>query len=162
MEISKEFKEELLSNVLAHTILILFLTIPFALMGAPMAGIWIYLFFMGVYFTIMIVGALAFSTLVIPALPFLVWREHKKEKKETEQKLEWERLLKKSEEGFVAHPEEPDTYIIKGHTFSKEVIDESPLLRSLFQLQQNGHPVLMRQDFLYGVDYRVSPEIDNA
>ena len=99
MEISKEFKQELLSQVLGHSLFILFLTIPFALMGAPMAGIWLYLFFMGVYFTIMIVGALAFSTLVIPALPVLLWREHKKEKKESEQKLngrDYSRKVKKA------------------------------------------------------------------
>lgn len=159
MEISKEFKQELLSNVLAHAILILFLTIPFALMGAPMAGIWIYLFFMGVYFTIMIVGALAFSTLVIPALPFLIWREHKKEKQE----IMWNALLKKSQEGFVAHPEEPDTYILKGYAYHKDEIDDEPFLKMLFEREQDlGHPVFMRHDFLYGVDYEPAPALDNA
>lgn len=159
MEISKEFKQELLSNVLAHAILILFLTIPFALMGAPMAGIWIYLFFMGVYFTIMIVGALAFSTLVIPALPVLLWREHKKEKQE----IRWDALLKKSQEGFVAHPEEPDTYILKGYAYHKDEIDDEPFLKMLFEREQDlGHPVFMRHDFLYGVDYEPAPALDNA
>lgn len=159
MEISKEFKQELLSNVLAHAILILFLTIPFALMGAPMAGIWIYLFFMGVYFTIMIVGALAFSTLVIPALPFLIWKEHKKEKQE----IMWNALLKKSQEGFVAHPEEPDTYILKGYAYHKDEIDDEPFLKMLFEREQDlGHPVFMRHDFLYGVDYEPAPALDNA
>lgn len=159
MEISKEFKQELLSNVLAHAILILFLTIPFALMGAPMAGIWIYLFFMGVYFTIMIVGALAFSTLVIPALPFLIWKEHKKEKQE----IMWDALLKKSQEGFVAHPEEPDTYILKGYAYHKDEIDDEPFLKMLFEREQDlGHPVFMRHDFLYGVDYEPAPALDNA
>ena len=163
MEISKEFKQELLSHVLGHSLFILFLTIPFALMGAPMAGIWLYLFFMGVYFTIMIVGALAFSTLVIPALPVLLWREHKKEKKESEQKLEWERLLKKSQEGFVAHPEEPDIYIIKGYAYHKDEIDDEPFLKMLFEREQDlGHPVFMRHDFLYGVDYEPAPALDNA
>ena len=159
MEISKEFKQELLSNVLAHAILILFLTIPFALMGAPMAGIWIYLFFMGVYFTIMIVGALAFSTLVIPALPVLLWREHKKEKQE----IMWNDILKKSQEGFVAHPEEPDTYILKGYAYHKDEIDDEPFLKMLFEREQDlGHPVFMRHDFLYGVDYEPAPALDNA
>ena len=159
MEISKEFKQELLSNVLVHAILILFLTIPFALMGAPMAGIWIYLFFMGVYFTIMIVGALAFSTLVIPALPFLIWKEHKKEKQE----IMWNALLKKSQEGFVAHPEEPDTYILKGYAYHKDEIDDEPFLKMLFEREQDlGHPVFMRHDFLYGVDYEPAPALDNA
>ena len=159
MEISKEFKQELLSNVLAHAILILFLTIPFALMGAPMAGIWVYLFFMGVYFTIMIVGALAFSTLVIPALPVLLWREHKKEKQE----IRWDALLKKSQEGFVAHPEEPDTYILKGYAYHKDEIDDEPFLKMLFEREQDlGHPVFMRHDFLYGVDYEPAPALDNA
>ena len=159
MEISKDFKQELLSNVLAHAILILFLTIPFALMGAPMAGIWIYLFFMGVYFTIMIVGALAFSTLVIPALPFLIWKEHKKEKQE----IMWDALLKKSQEGFVAHPEEPDTYILKGYAYHKDEIDDEPFLKMLFEREQDlGHPVFMRHDFLYGVDYEPAPALDNA
>lgn len=159
MEISKEFKQELLSNVLAHAILILFLTIPFALMGAPMAGIWIYLFFMGVYFTIMIVGALAFSTLVIPALPFLIWKEHKKEKQE----IMWNDILKKSQEGFVAHPEEPDTYILKGYAYHKDEIDDEPFLKMLFEREQDlGHPVFMRHDFLYGVDYEPAPALDNA
>jgi len=159
MEISKEFKDELLSNALAHAILILFLTIPFALMGAPMAGLWIYLFFMGVYFTIMIVGALAFSTLVIPALPVLLWREHKKEKQE----IMWNALLKKSQEGFVAHPEEPDTYILKGYAYHKDEIDDEPFLKMLFEREQDlGHPVFMRHDFLYGVDYEPAPALDNA
>jgi len=159
MEISKEFKDELLSNALAHAILILFLTIPFALMGAPMAGLWIYLFFMGVYFTIMIVGALAFSTLVIPALPFLVWQEMRKEKQE----IMWNALLKKSQEGFVAHPEEPDTYILKGYAYHKDEIDDEPFLKMLFEREQDlGHPVFMRHDFLYGVDYEPAPALDNA
>ena len=159
MEISKEFKEELLSNVLAHTILILFLTIPFALMGAPMAGIWIYLFFMGVYFTIMIVGALAFSTLVIPALPFVVWKARKEEKQE----IRWDALLKKSQEGFVAHPQEPDTYLLKGYAYHKDEIDDDPFMKMLFEREQDlGHPVFMRHDFLYGVDYEPAPALDNA
>ena len=159
MEISKEFKQELLSHVLTHALLILFLTIPFALMGAPMAGIWIYLFFMGGYFTIMIVGALAFSTLVIPALPVLLWREHKKEKQE----IMWNALLKKSQEGFVAHPEEPDTYILKGYAYHKDEIDDEPFLKMLFEREQDlGHPVFMRHDFLYGVDYEPAPALDNA
>ena len=159
MEISKEFKQELLSHVLGHSLFILFLTIPFALMGAPMAGIWIYLFFMGVYFTIMIVGALAFSTLVIPALPVLLWREHKKEKQE----IRWNALLKKSQEGFVAHPEEPDTYILKGYAYHKDEIDDDPFMKMLFEREQDlGHPVFMRHDFLYGVDYEPAPPLDNA
>ena len=159
MEISKEFKQELLSHVLGHSLFILFLTIPFALVGAPMAGIWLYLFFMGVYFTIMIVGALAFSTLVIPALPFLIWKEHKKEKQE----IMWDALLKKSQEGFVAHPEEPDTYILKGYAYHKDEIDDEPFLKMLFEREQDlGHPVFMRHDFLYGVDYEPAPALDNA
>ncbi len=159
MEISKEFKDELLSNVLAHAILILFLTIPFALMGAPMAGLWIYLFFMGVYFTIMIVGALAFSTLVIPALPFLV----RKSRKEENMKAMSDALLKKSQEGFVALPEEPDTYLFKGYAYHIDEIEAEPLLKRAFEREQDlGHPVLMRYDFLYGVDYEPAPALDNA
>jgi len=114
---------------------------------------------MGVYFTIMIVGALAFSTLVIPALPVLLWREHKKEKQE----IMWNALLKKSQEGFVAHPEEPDTYILKGYAYHKDEIDDEPFLKMLFEREQDlGHPVFMRHDFLYGVDYEPAPALDNA
>ena len=159
MEISKEFREELLSNVLAHALLILFLTIPFALMGAPMAGIWLYLFFMGIYFTIMIAGALAFSTLVIPALPFLVWKARKEEK----MKAMSDALLKKSQEGFVALPEEPDTYLFKGYSYHIDEIEAEPLLKWAFEREQDlGHPVFMRHDFLYGVDYEPAPALDNA
>jgi len=128
-------KERLIEPILTHALIFIFVVTGFALMGSAEVGVYIYLFFMAAYIIMLIIALAAgitFSFMSLPVIiPWAFWKA-KKENKKSQQQLEYDELIEKSQGGFVAHPEKIDTYIVGGYEYHKKEIEDDPILNSLW------------------------------
>tara|TARA_Y100000389_G_C17226656_1_gene396012 strand:- start:186 stop:599 length:414 start_codon:yes stop_codon:yes gene_type:complete len=130
---SRKLVDALEEFILPHVFIFIFVVTGFALMGSPMVGVYLYLFFMAAWIILTIIATMTFFTISIPfIIPWALWTS-KKENKKAQKQFEYDELIEKSQGGFVAHPEKIDTYILGGYDYHKKEIEDDPILNNLWR-----------------------------